>query len=98
MMTISTKGGEDVERTIQADGHLHGVIVACRRDDGRWLLIRRSAHMPGALRVCFPGGGIDGDESQAETVIREMREELGVEVVPLRCVWNYRAIVPRTVP
>jgi hypothetical protein len=29
-------------RYYQPDGHLHGVIVACQREDGRWLLIRRA--------------------------------------------------------
>ena len=76
-------------RTIQPDGHLHGVIVACQRDDGRWLLIRRSATVPAPLRVCFPGGGIDANEDQEAAVVREMREELAADVVPLRCVWHY---------
>jgi 8-oxo-dGTP diphosphatase len=78
-------------RTIQPDGHLHGVIVACQRDDGRWLLIRRSATVPAPLRVCFPGGGIDADESQAEAAAREMREELDAAVRPVRCVWYHRS-------
>ena len=76
------------DRTLQADGHLHGVVVGCQREDGLWLLIRRSAMVVAPLRVCFPGGGIDGDETQSETVVREMREEVGVSVVPLGCVWH----------
>jgi len=75
-------------RTLQADGHLHGVIVACQRADGRWLLIRRSATVASPLKVCFPGGGIDGDESQQQCARREMLEELGVQITPLRCVWQ----------
>ena len=77
-------------RTIQPDGHLHGVTVACQDQNGRWLLIRRSATVPGSLRVCFPGGGIDGEETQTEAVVREMREEIAAEVLPVRCVWHYR--------
>jgi 8-oxo-dGTP diphosphatase len=76
-------------RTIQADGHLHGVIVGCQRDDGRWLLIRRSATVAAPLKVCFPGGGIDGEESQAQAVSREMLEEVGARVEPLNCVWKF---------
>jgi len=76
------------DRTVQPDGHVHGVVVACQREDERWLLIRRSAVVPAPLKVCFPGGGIDGDESQSETVVREMQEELGVNVEPLNCVWR----------
>lgn len=65
-----------------------GIIVACQRADGRWLMIRRSATVRRPLRVCFPGGWIEPDETQAEAVVREMREELQAEVVPLQCVWQ----------
>ena len=50
----------------------HGVIVACYRNDGRWLLIRRSAHVQAPGRVCFPGGWVEANESQEEAVVREM--------------------------
>ncbi|MDA0790466.1 MAG: NUDIX domain-containing protein [Proteobacteria bacterium] len=76
-------------RLFQTDGLFHGVVVACRRGDGRWLLIRRGAGLKAApLRVCFPGGGVEGDESQYDTVIREMYEELSVAVEPIGCVWE----------
>ena len=77
------------QRTIQPDGHLHGVIVACQREDERWLLIRRSATVVAPLQVCFPGGGIDATEDQADAVVREMREELDAIVTPLNCVWHH---------
>lgn len=78
-----TQAGQQEERR-------EGVVVACRRADGRWLLIRRSAQVVRApLRVCFPGGWIDPGESQAAAVVREMREELAAEVVPVRCVWQH---------
>lgn len=67
----------------------HGVAVACQRLDGRWLLIRRSAHVSSPLRVCFPGGWVEPGESQAAAVVREMREELNADVIPARCVWNH---------
>ena len=65
------------------------MIVACRRDDGRWLCIRRSDRVVAPLKVCFPGGAIEPGESQQSAVVREMREELGVTVEPLRCVWHW---------
>lgn len=65
-----------------------GIVVACQRADGRWLLIRRSATVRRPLQVCFPGGWIEAGESQAEAAVREMWEELRAEIVPVRCVWQ----------
>ena len=60
------------------EAYTQGIVVACRRPDGRWLFIRRSATVRRPLRVCFPGGWIEAGESQGlrPFVIREMREEL----------------------
>ena len=38
---------------------------------------------------CFPGGAIEGEESEEETLVREFREEVGGEVRPLARVWEY---------
>jgi len=80
------------QRTIQPDGNLHGVVVACQRADKRWLLIRRSTSVVAPLQVCFPGGGIDADESQADAVVREMHEELDAMVTPVACIWQHTYI------
>lgn len=37
---------------------------------------------------CFPGGGIEGHESEAEALTREFREEVGAVVEPVRRVWQ----------
>jgi 8-oxo-dGTP pyrophosphatase MutT (NUDIX family) len=76
-------------QSAQPEVRMEGVVVACRQVDGRWLLIRRSALVRVPLRVCFPGGWIDAGENQADAVMREMREELNAEVVPIRCVWRH---------
>jgi (d)CTP diphosphatase len=76
-------------RPLQPDGRLHGVVVACRREDGRWLCIRRSRHVYSPLKVCFPGGGIEIGESQEAAVVREMKEELGLDVEPIKQVWRW---------
>jgi 8-oxo-dGTP pyrophosphatase MutT (NUDIX family) len=77
------------DRILQNDGYLHGVVVACQDDEGRWLMIRRSEHVVAPLKICFPGGGIEENESQFDAVIREMREELDAIVRPVACVWSH---------
>ena len=79
-----------MERAIPEDGRVHGVIVACPREDGRWLLIRRSRREQFApLAICFPGGKAEPGESARDAAVREMREELGIGIEALRLVWRY---------
>ena len=80
---------ESMTRPIQSDGRMHGVVVGVRDDQGRWLMVRRSTTVTAPLKVCFPGGAVEVGESQEQAVVREMREELGVEVRPVRCVWRH---------
>ena len=47
--------------------------------------------MTAPLKLCFPGGGVEADEPQPTAVVREIREELGVGVEPVRCVWRWDA-------
>jgi 8-oxo-dGTP pyrophosphatase MutT (NUDIX family) len=74
---------------LQPDGRIHGVVVACRREDQRWLCIRRSRHVFSPLKVCFPGGTIELGESQEQAIVREMQEELGAVVEPIENVWRW---------
>lgn len=68
-----------------------GVVAVVVRD-GEFLVIRR-AHCVAAPRAyCFPGGGIEGEESEEEALVREIREELGVEIIPRRRLW--RSVTP----
>lgn len=53
-------------------------------------MVRRSMHVsraPGAIG--FPGGEIEAGETQPQAVIREAKEEVGIDVKPIRCVWEY---------
>ncbi len=54
-----------------------GAVAIIERDDGRWLLVRPVYRKAWAL----PGGLIDRGEHPEAAVRREMKEELGVEVV-----------------
>lgn len=76
-------------RPVQSDGRIHGVAVAVMRDDGRYLVIRRSKHVGSPRKVCFPGGTVELGESQEAAVAREMWEELRARVTPLRSVWRH---------
>ncbi|MBV1878132.1 MAG: NUDIX hydrolase [Pseudomonadales bacterium] len=89
MNASSNSSQHNAGRTIQPDGHLHGVIVGCQRADGRWLMIRRSAKVAAPLKISFPGGGMEAGETQAQTAVREMHEEVGAEITPVVRVWQH---------
>jgi 8-oxo-dGTP diphosphatase len=56
-----------------------GAVI--RDDKGRLLLVKRG-HEPGAGLWSLPGGRIEPGETDAEALVREMREEAGLEVEP----------------
>ncbi len=58
-----------------------GVLGIIRRAD-RLLLIQRSKAVKAPLTWCFPGGHVEDGETQADALIREMREELNLNVSP----------------
>ena len=59
-----------------------GVIGIVCRDD-QYLLIQRAARVTLGGTWCFPGGHIERGENARRAIVREMREELGIEVVPV---------------
>ncbi len=48
------------------------------------VVTRRSERMPHPLKWEFPGGKLKAGESPESCIVREIREELGVEVTPYR--------------
>jgi ADP-ribose pyrophosphatase YjhB (NUDIX family) len=52
----------------------------CRDEAGRVLLVRASAVSVNAGRWFLPGGGVDHGEHPAQTVVREVAEETGLQV------------------
>lgn len=75
---------------IPDQGGRRGAVAICPRADGRLLVIRRAAGVIAPLMYCFPGGGLEPGESEAEALVREMREETAVTVRPVRRVWRCR--------
>jgi 8-oxo-dGTP diphosphatase len=64
---------------------LPAAAAIIRDEEGRVLLIRRGDERGWSL----PGGGMDPGEGIAEAVVREVREETGLEVEPLRVIGVY---------
>jgi len=65
----------------------YGVVAVVPRS-GRLLVIRRSEFVLAPRAICFPGGGIEPGETEPQALVREIQEELGVEIRPLRCLWR----------
>ena len=71
------------------------VVVAAHPDDlsknvldRRYLVIRRSSRVIAPRRLCFPGGGLEENETPEEAARREFREEVGGELTALRPIWE----------
>jgi 8-oxo-dGTP pyrophosphatase MutT (NUDIX family) len=64
-----------------------GVVGVIHRH-GELLVIQRSLTVAAPGKFCFPGGGVEGEESEAEALIRELMEELSVAAQPVRRLWR----------
>lgn len=66
------------------------VVAAIIERDGKILLAQRPPHadQPGMWE--FAGGKVEKGESQREALIRELREELGIEAQPARYIASHR--------
>lgn len=69
------------------------VVAAIIERDGKILLAQRpaSADQPGLWE--FPGGKVEPGESQPQALVRELREELGIEARPAGYVASQRKAV-----
>jgi 8-oxo-dGTP diphosphatase len=58
------------------------VVAAVVADGGRYLACRRRPERSAGGKWEFPGGKVEPGETAAAALVREIREELGVEVAP----------------
>jgi 8-oxo-dGTP diphosphatase len=70
------------------------VAAALWNRAGELLIAQRPEGKPLAGRWEFPGGKVDGTESELEALRRELREELGVEVEAARPLMRINASYP----
>ena len=66
---------------------LRGVVAVVPRG-GKLLVIERSQLVRAPGMFCFPGGGIEAGESEADAVVRELLEELALHAVAARQLWT----------
>lgn len=60
--------------------------MAIIRKDDRFLLIKRGETIPAAGYWCPVSGKVETGETQAEAVAREVKEEIGLEIAPIKKV------------
>ncbi len=59
-----------------------GIVI---KEDKILLIFRRRETMEYYI---FPGGGVEEDETREKAVIREVKEETSIEVVPLKLIYE----------
>lgn len=67
-------------------GWIAVVAGALQRADGRWLMHRRPLGKHHAGLWEFPGGKVEHAEMPVESLVRELREELGIACDAAACV------------
>lgn len=78
------------------------VVCALIERGGLLLLARRPAHKHLPLKWEFPGGKVEPGEDPSAAIVREIREELGCEIVITRALlrfpFDYGRVVIEMIP
>jgi 8-oxo-dGTP diphosphatase len=74
------------------------VVAGILEQDGRVLICRRRSDQAHALKWEFPGGKMEAGETPRQSLIRELREELGVESEPAEEITRYEFVYPGRPP
>ncbi len=67
----------------------HGA-VAVIVENGKFLVIRRSAKVRAPNLLCFAGGTIEQGETPERAIVRELEEELSLESTVVNQIWQSR--------
>jgi 8-oxo-dGTP diphosphatase len=78
----------------QTSEEVHVAAGVIWNDDGRVLIACRPAGRPLAGRWEFPGGKVATGETALEALSRELREEIGIEVLEAEPLIRYRHAYP----
>ncbi|MFL0356849.1 (deoxy)nucleoside triphosphate pyrophosphohydrolase [Erythrobacter sp. GH1-10] len=79
-------GTGDGKNSDSGAGWIPVVAGALKGVDGRWLMHRRPLHKHHGGLWEFPGGKVEPSEIPIESLVRELREELGIEIDARHCV------------
>ncbi len=71
------------------DGTTVRGVVAVLRRGAEILMIQRADGIKFGGAWCFPGGAIEPGETSSAALVRELREELALDVQPDRAVWRW---------
>ena len=74
------------------------VVAGVLEREGKILICRRRADQPHPLKWEFPGGKLEAGESPASALVRELREELGIEAAIGLEVMRYEFAYPGKQP
>ena len=65
------------------------VVCAIILKEDKILITQRSEKMKLPLKWEFPGGKIEKDENEEEALIREIKEELNIDILPLKRISSH---------
>lgn len=76
---------DDDKNSDMTDRWIAVVAGAIKGDEGRWLMHQRPRHKHHGGLWEFPGGKVETTELPIDSLVRELREELGIRVDPAAC-------------
>lgn len=66
--------------------HVEVVCALIEREDGKFFCCQRGPGRPLEGYWEFPGGKVEANETHKQTIVREIREELNSDVLPLEYI------------